>query len=127
MSSSASLTPSRCSSSRRPAQLPAFRDADGRPHPLYRARRAGRRKHPDHQAGGMENSLSAWNYSYEVAAPENMAFDAAIVERHKLHPVFADLGGLRPRSHGCAGDHGGGQRRAGQDPRWRWPISASRA
>jgi branched-chain amino acid transport system substrate-binding protein len=45
------------------------------------------------KAGGMENSLSAWNYSYEVDAPENKAFDAAIFERHKLHPVLQTWAG----------------------------------
>jgi branched-chain amino acid transport system substrate-binding protein len=45
------------------------------------------------KAGGMENSLSAWNYSYEVDAPENKAFDAAIFARHKLHPVLQTWAG----------------------------------
>jgi branched-chain amino acid transport system substrate-binding protein len=45
------------------------------------------------KAGGMENSLSAWNYSYEVDTPENKAFDAAIVARHKLHPVLQTWAG----------------------------------
>jgi branched-chain amino acid transport system substrate-binding protein len=45
------------------------------------------------KAGGMENSLSAWNYSYEVDAPENQAFDRQIFERHKLHPVLQTWAG----------------------------------
>jgi branched-chain amino acid transport system substrate-binding protein len=45
------------------------------------------------KAGGMENSISAWNYSHEVDAPENKAFDAAIFERHKLHPVLQTWAG----------------------------------
>ena len=45
------------------------------------------------KAGGMENSISAWNYSTEVDAAENKAFDAAILERHKLHPVLQTWAG----------------------------------
>ena len=45
------------------------------------------------KAGGMENSLSAWNYSYEVDTPENKAFDQAIFARHQLHPVLQTWAG----------------------------------
>jgi branched-chain amino acid transport system substrate-binding protein len=45
------------------------------------------------KAGGMENSLSAWNYSYEVDTPENKAFDREIFARHKLHPVLQTWAG----------------------------------
>lgn len=39
-------------------------------------------------AGGMEGSISAWNYSHEVNTPENRAFAQRIFQRHNLQPVL---------------------------------------
>jgi len=44
-------------------------------------------------AGGMENSISAWTYNAEIASPENKAFVAKIEARHKSKPYLQTWGG----------------------------------
>lgn len=45
------------------------------------------------RAGGMEGSVSAWNYSPEVDAPENRSFVQKIEQRHRLQPVLQTWSG----------------------------------
>jgi branched-chain amino acid transport system substrate-binding protein len=45
------------------------------------------------QAGGMENSISAWTYNHEIDAPENKAFVEKIRARHKSEPLLQTWAG----------------------------------
>lgn len=44
------------------------------------------------EAGGMENSISAWTYNYEIDTPENKSFVEKIVHRHKSTPYLQTWG-----------------------------------
>ncbi|MEQ8347205.1 MAG: ABC transporter substrate-binding protein [Sneathiellaceae bacterium] len=45
------------------------------------------------EAGGMENSVSAWTYSSEIDDPNNKAFSEAIMAEHGLSPVLQTWAG----------------------------------
>lgn len=45
------------------------------------------------QAGGMEDSITAWTYSYLVDTPSNKAFAAEVEKRHKTTPVLQTWAG----------------------------------
>jgi branched-chain amino acid transport system substrate-binding protein len=40
------------------------------------------------EAGGMENSISAWTYNHEIDSPENKSFVASIMAKHKTAPYL---------------------------------------
>ncbi len=44
------------------------------------------------EAGGMENSISAWTYNSEIDSPENKSFVAKIVAKHKSTPYLQTWG-----------------------------------
>jgi branched-chain amino acid transport system substrate-binding protein len=52
----------------------------------------GGRNQPIIDAGGMENSISAWTYNAEIDAPENKAFVEKIEARHKSKPYLQTWG-----------------------------------
>jgi len=52
----------------------------------------GGRNQPIIDAGGMENSISAWTYNAEIASPENKAFVAKIEARHNSKPYLQTWG-----------------------------------
>src|SRR5262249_44955194 len=43
-------------------------------------------------AGGMEGSISAWTYSHEIAAPQNVAFVAKVKAKHGSTPYLQTWG-----------------------------------
>ena len=53
----------------------------------------GGRNQPIIEAGGMENSISAWTYNATIDAPSNKAFVEAIRAKHKSEPYLQTWGG----------------------------------
>lgn len=53
----------------------------------------GGRNQPIIEAGGMENSISAWTYNAEIDSPQNRAFVAKIMKRHNSKPYLQTWGG----------------------------------
>jgi branched-chain amino acid transport system substrate-binding protein len=53
----------------------------------------GGRNVPIIEAGGMENSISAWTYNATIDAPSNKAFVEKIQARHKSNPYLQTWGG----------------------------------
>jgi branched-chain amino acid transport system substrate-binding protein len=53
----------------------------------------GGRNVPIIEAGGMENSISAWTYNATIDAPSNKAFVEKIMARHKSAPYLQTWGG----------------------------------
>jgi branched-chain amino acid transport system substrate-binding protein len=53
----------------------------------------GGRNQPIIEAGGMENSISAWTYNAEIDAPSNKAFVEKIMKRHNSKPYLQTWGG----------------------------------
>jgi branched-chain amino acid transport system substrate-binding protein len=53
----------------------------------------GGRNVPIIEAGGMENSISAWTYNATIDAPSNKAFVEKIKARHKSDPYLQTWGG----------------------------------
>jgi branched-chain amino acid transport system substrate-binding protein len=53
----------------------------------------GGRNQPIIEAGGMENSISAWTYNAEIDAPSNKAFVEKIEKRHNSKPYLQTWGG----------------------------------
>ena len=53
----------------------------------------GGRNQPIIDAGGMENSISAWTYNAEIDAPSNKAFVEKIMKRHNSKPYLQTWGG----------------------------------
>jgi branched-chain amino acid transport system substrate-binding protein len=52
----------------------------------------GGRNQPIIEAGGMENSISAWTYNAEIDAPSNKAFVEKIMAKHKSKPYLQTWG-----------------------------------
>lgn len=52
----------------------------------------GGRNVPIIEAGGMENSISAWTYNAEIDAPQNKAFVEKIMKRHNSKPYLQTWG-----------------------------------
>jgi branched-chain amino acid transport system substrate-binding protein len=53
----------------------------------------GGRNQPIIEAGGMENSISAWTYNAEIDSPQNKAFVEKIMKRHNSKPYLQTWGG----------------------------------
>jgi branched-chain amino acid transport system substrate-binding protein len=52
----------------------------------------GGRNVPIIEAGGMENSISAWTYNAEIDSPQNKAFVEKIMKRHNSKPYLQTWG-----------------------------------